>query len=410
MSQNGWISVKILLATYWHLPHVGGVSTYVYDLRRKLERMGHEVDILAHYPDMQKYYMPNNGKFLEKQKVRDLIYEKVLGFYNQHLPQVDPWIRWREIERYCYETAATFFNLTKYDLIHTQDIISTRALWRVKPMHVPLIATIHGCLATEYLISGEIQERNTLPWTYAAAEEYYGATSTDVTIVPTEWLRNLYVEEFNIPGDHLKVIPYGMDIDLFLQRMDHRPSLERPSDKKVLACSARLVPVKGHKHLLDALAKLRDERTDWICWIIGNGPLRKELEQQSNQLNLENHVIFLGNREDVPSLLKQSDVVVLPSLQDNHPFAIMEAQVAGKPVVVSDAGGIPEMVEHGQTGLVSPAGDTELLYQNLKTILLDENLYRRISERARERAMVQWDMKTMVTRTVDVYKMFNQSM
>jgi glycosyltransferase involved in cell wall biosynthesis len=200
MSQNGWISVKILLATYWHLPHVGGVSTYVYDLRRKLERMGHEVDILAHYPDMQKYYMPNNGKFLEKQKVRDLIYEKVLGFYNQHLPQVDPWIRWREIERYCYETAATFFNLTKYDLIHTQDIISTRALWRVKPMHVPLIATIHGCLATEYLISGEIQERNTLPWTYAAAEEYYGATSSDVTIVPTEWLRNLYVEEFNIPG------------------------------------------------------------------------------------------------------------------------------------------------------------------------------------------------------------------
>jgi glycosyltransferase involved in cell wall biosynthesis len=398
--------MRILLATYWYLPHVGGVSTYVYDLRRELERMGHEVDIFAHHPDMQKYYMPNNGRFLEKSKVKDLIYEKVLGFYNQQLPQVDSWIRWREIERYCYETAATVFGLTKYDLIHTQDIVSTRALWRVKPKHVPLIATIHGCLATEYLISGEVQERNTLPWTYAATEEYYGTTSSDITIVPTQWLKNLFVEEFKVPSDHLKVIPYGMDIDLFLQKIGQHPRLERPSDKKVIACPARLVPVKGHKHLLDALAQLRDERTDWICWLIGNGPLRKQLEQQRHRLNLENHVVFLGNRGDVPSLLDQADIVVLPSLQDNQPFSIMEAHVAGKPVVVSNAGGIPEMVEHGQTGVISPAGDTELLYQNLKKVLVDDDFRKEIAEKAKERAMVQWALKTMVTRTLDVYKMF----
>ncbi len=400
------IGVRILLATYWCLPHVGGVSTYVYDLRRELERLGHEVDILAHYPDMQKYYMPNNGRFLEKPKVKDLIYEKVLGFYNQQLPQADPWIRWREIERYCYETAATVFGLNRYHLIHTQDIISTRALWRVKPKDVPLVATIHGCLATEYLISGEIQERGTLPWAYAAAEEYFGTTSSNITIVPTKWLKNLFVNEFKVPSDHLEIIPYGMDIDLFLQKIHQHPKLERPSDHKVIACPARLVPVKGHKHLLDALAMLKDERTDWICWIIGDGPLRKQLEQQRNQLKLEDHVIFLGNRKDVPSLLHQADIVVLPSLQDNQPFAIMESQVVGKPVVVSDAGGIPEMVEHGQTGLISPAGDAQSLYQNLKEVLVNDGLRIEIAEKGKERAMVQWVLKTMVTRTLEVYMRF----
>ncbi|MCL6627261.1 glycosyltransferase family 4 protein [Alicyclobacillus shizuokensis] len=396
--------MRILLATYWYLPHVGGVSTYVYNLKNELERMGHEVDILAHHPDMQKYYMPNSGRYFEKSKVKDLIYEKVLGFYNQQLSQVDSWIRWREIERYSYEAAATVFGLTKYDLIHTQDIVSTRALWRVKPKHVPLIATIHGCLATQYLIAGEVQERNTLAWSYAAMEEYYGATSSDITIVPTQWLKNLYVNDFNIPSEHLKIIPYGMDIDSWYQNIDQYPKPERPSNKKVIVCSARLVPVKGHECLLQALAMLKEERNDWICWIAGDGPLRKRLEEQAKRMDLKDNIIFLGNRNDVPSLLHQADIFVLSSLQDNQPFSVMEAQVAGKPVVVSDAGGIPEMVVDGETGLISPAGNDELLYRNLKTLIEDDDYRNSIAERGKQRALTQWALETMMDKTLGVYR------
>lgn len=396
--------MRILLATYWHLPHVGGVSAYVSDLQRKLVNIGHEVDVLAHHPDMKKYYMLNNGRFLEKSIVKELIYEKVLGLFNHDLPQVDDWIRWREIERYSYEAAATAFGLARYDVIHSQDIVSTRALWRVKPKDVPLIATIHGCLATEYLVSGEIQDRDSLPWAYAATEEYYGATSSETTIVPTDWLKRLYIDQFKVPEDHLQVIPYGMDIDRFLQKAGQQP--KPTATKKVISCPARLVPVKGHKHLLDALARLRDERTDWVCWVIGDGPLRIELEQQRHQLELDDHVIFFGDRQDVPSLLRQTDIFVLPSRQDNQPFSIMEAQITGTPVVVSDAGGIPEMVVHGQTGLISPAGDPERLYQNLKKMVADEEFRKEIAQRGKERGMVQWDLETMVTRTLDVYHMF----
>ncbi len=396
--------MNILLTTYFYLPHVGGVSTYVDILRRELEKMGHRVDVFAHTPDMEKYYMPNNGRTLQKKKLKDLIYEKVYAFYEQRMPHVDPWIRWRDIERYCFETAASSFGLQKYDLIHTQDIVSTRALWRIKPQQTPLIATIHGCLATEFIYSGEVTGKDTLRWKYAAAEEYYGAISSNRTIVPTAWLKRLDMSEFRVPGKHLKVIPYGMDIDAFMERMEEWTTIRAPQDKKVIICPARLVPVKGHKPLLHALARLKQVRSDWVCWILGDGPLIGELTQLCRSLNLEEHVLFMGARSDIPALLKKAHVFVLPSLQDNLPFSVMEAQLAGKAVVVSDAGGIPEMVKHGQTGLVAPAGQSEPLYENLLRVLENDLLRRRLGEQAKQWALRQWSISHMMEQTLAVYE------
>ncbi|WP_231571057.1 glycosyltransferase family 4 protein [Gordoniibacillus kamchatkensis] len=152
-------------------------------LKQELENMGHEVDVLAHHPDMQKYYMSNNDRTLDKSKIKDLVYEKVFAYFEQNMPHVDPWIRRREIERYCFEVAAVSFGLNQYDLIHTQDIVSTKALWRVKPAGTPLVSTIHGCLATEFLYTGDITGKHTLPWKYVSAEERYGSTSSNATIL-----------------------------------------------------------------------------------------------------------------------------------------------------------------------------------------------------------------------------------
>jgi glycosyltransferase involved in cell wall biosynthesis len=385
---------------------VGGVSTYVYALRRELAQRGHEVDILAHYPDMKRYYMPNNGRRLEKAKVKDYINEKLSGYYAEQFPKLENWIRWREVERYCYEAAAAVFCLTKYDLIHTQDIISTRALWRVKPKHVPLIATIHGCLATEYRLSGEIRDRHTMRWRYAAASEYYGATSSDMTIVPTTWLKELLANDFRVPREHLQLIRYGMDVDAFVRRMEKPSKIVKPPGKKVMICPARLVPVKGHEHLLRALAKLKEDRVDWVCWLVGDGPLRQRLEHQARRRELTDHVRFLGNRDDVPALLRQADVFVLPSVQDNLPYAVIEAQIAGVPVVVSDAGGIPEMVVHGQTGLVSPAGDSSALYSSLKRVLADGAYRAALAAAARQHASERWSLRNMVDDTLEMYRKY----
>lgn len=396
--------MNILLSTYFYLPHVGGVSTYVDILQKELEAMGHEVDIFAHHPDMQQYYMPNNGRSLDKPKIKDLVYEKVYAYFDQHMPHVDPWIRWREIERYCFETAAVSFGLKKYDLILSQDIVSTKALWRVKPKGTPLIATIHGCLATEFIYSGEITDKNSLAWKYVTAEEYHGSMSSNITIVPTNWLRNLYASDFKVPKKHVKVIPYGMDTEAFLEKTEQRTDLKIPAGKKVLVCPARLVPVKGHKHLLDALAMLKLDRSDWVCWLLGDGPLKEELLQQCRSLGLEDNVKFLGSRSDVPALLRLAHVFVLPSLQDNLPFSVMEAQIAGKAVVVSDAGGIPEMISHGKTGLISTNGQSEPMYRNLQRVLSDDVLRKRLGEQAKQWGMKHWSIESMLDQTLGVYE------
>ncbi|MCL6548440.1 MAG: glycosyltransferase family 4 protein [Alicyclobacillus sp.] len=242
--------MRILLATYWYLPHVGGVDAYIRILQQRLSRLGHQVDVLAHHPHMTKIYMPNTGETLSKYKIKDVVYEKVYDYYERHLPHVDPWIRWREIERYVYELAAASFQLDRYDLIHTQDIISTRAIHRVKPPQVSHVATIHGLLANEHIIAGDIESKASLRWRYVSAEERYGATSADTTILPARWLLRELNAEFGVTADSVRIVAYGMEIEQFLAKARKAPEgLEIRPDRKYILCPARLVPVKGHQYL-----------------------------------------------------------------------------------------------------------------------------------------------------------------
>ncbi|MNI60802.1 putative glycosyltransferase EpsF [compost metagenome] len=211
------------------------------------------------------------------------------------------------------------------------------------------------------------------------------------------------ISEFGVSGKKLKVVPYGMDINAFQKLAEQPTSLDARPGQKILICPARLVHIKGHKYLLDALAMLKNVRTDWKCYLLGNGPAKDELLEQRKGLHLEEHVEFLGDRHDVPSLLRIADIFVLPSIQDNLPFSIMEAQSLGKPIVVSDAGGIPEMVSHGKNGLVSPAGQSEPIFFNLLHLLQNDGLRAQMGEQAKRWANQQWSIQKMMDRTLAAY-------
>ena len=401
--------MRILFVTYWYLPHVGGVNTYINVLRKELLKEGHQVDVLAHHtPKNDKIYMLTTGQYIEKSKIKDVVYKNVFAYYDQYHPYVENWIRYREIERYTFELAALLFNLGQYDLIHTQDIISTRALARVKPKHVPLVATIHGLLATEHIIAGDITTKQSLKWDYVLAEEYYGAVSADLTIVPTRWLkRQLTHKRIGVPPSRLHTIPYGLDIDDFLTKYQSNsygyiPYVEK--GKTVFICPARLVPVKGHRYLLEALALLKRKRDDFTCWIVGDGKLANELQTLAQQLQIQDVVHFLGSRSDVPQLLAKSDVLILPSVQDNHPYSIMEAQVAGKLVVASTAGGIPEMVKHGVTGYLFPRKNSQALANILYYILTHPNKSKMVAQQGKAWGLRHWSPQTLLRNTKLIYQ------
>ncbi|OBZ09217.1 glycosyltransferase family 4 protein [Bacillus sp. FJAT-26390] len=395
--------MKILIATYWILPHVGGVWVYIQDLKASLERLGHEVDVLAAHPDEQSYYLVNTGQRVKKEQFMPLVGGEIRATYAPHHSLISPWIVDQEIEFCTYAIAAAYFGLGKYDLIHTQDVISSRAIWQIKPEGIPLINTIHGCLATDYWTSLEGKAPPESIWKYACAREYYGATSSDYSIVPTKWLHDT-LAGYLVPPNHMKVIPYGMNVKHYLQRMNEPSDLKLPDAANVIVCPARFDKVKGHSCLLDALYKLKQRRTDWICLFVGDGNLREELELKANRLGLAHHVIFTGSRNDVPALLKQSDIVVLASLNDNHPFTVMEAQISQKPIVVSDAGGIPEMVEHNQTGLIARAGNSDELAHCLGTLLEDPALRKRLAANGYKWGIKRWSLTAMEKLTVPLYE------
>jgi len=324
--------------------------------------------------------------------------------YNVKSSIYDSWLAMMEGERNAFRKALTEFGLNGYDLIHAQDVISAIAISEVKAKEVPLVITLHGKLSTEFHFQGAIAA-NTPAWLWANALDYYGRMSGDRVIVPSQWLKRQYSqvlvsEEAETPID---VIPYGFDTISYLRQSSGIRLNDKKEGVKLVVCPARLDAVKGHHVLLQALSLLLKRRSDWVCWLVGDGAMREQLEQSVDQLNLRQYVMFLGHRSDVPILLKEADCVVLPSIHDNLPFSIMEAQVSGKPIIAADTGGIPEMITHKENGLLFPSGRSDLLCHHIDTLFNDHNLRNRIANEAKRSGIKKWSLNAMIDRIAIVY-------
>ncbi|MDF2927533.1 MAG: glycosyltransferase family 1 protein [Paenibacillaceae bacterium] len=399
--------MKILLATYWLIPHVGGVWNFMDQIRNRLEGMGHQVDLLGNSPDYSKFHIINKGLSLDKSHLLPMIMEK-LG------PQTTPLLHnqsiiWQnDYDRYCLELSAAYFGLEQYDLIHTQDVISARALSRVKPKRTPLITHTHGSVAEEMFAHFRLHPslgigEKSPAYNYFQAMEHYGASGTDLTITANHWQRNMLVNRFGVPEGKVTVFQYGLDQNVFWGKCSAGTPIQRPPGKKVIIFPARLVFVKGINILIDALAILKHARQDWVCWIVGDGDAENDLRKQVVQHGLHQEVAFLGRRDDIPALLGQSDIFVHSCLQDNQPFSVMEAQLAGLPVIVSTAGGLPEMVQHGVTGLIAPAGDPLTLYHQLVLLLANDAYRLKLGQQAQSWGKEHWSLDLMMQRLLNAY-------
>lgn len=397
--------VKILLATFWAIPGRGGVWPVMNAIKEKLESLGHEVDILGKTHGGTGYQIINNNWVINNKQLLPIL-NITLNHKNV------PIFKDHQRQRYCMELAAAYFGLDQYDIIHTHDVISTRCLSRVKPKKTPLIASIHGALAREGTGSYNLpkqkatikQIKKTTHGRYFCTLEKIGINSADLIHTSSQWMKNLLISDHGVSSDRMVSFQYGIDIEKFLIKMNKKTEINKPQNKKVIIYTGRLVQIKGINFLLTALSHLKQVRNDWVCWIVGDGNMKNELQKRSATLGLNQFVKFLGARDDVPALLKFADIFVLPSLQDNMPLSLIEAQLAGKAIVTSDAGGIPEMVKHGETGLIAPAGDSTVLLGHLKNLLENDTLTNSISSNAKQWGFEHWSMELMAERILTSYK------
>jgi glycosyltransferase involved in cell wall biosynthesis len=167
---------------------------------------------------------------------------------------------------------------------------------------------------------------------------------------------------------------------------------------------AALVPHKGQRHLIDAAKVVVQQVPDARFIIAGEGELRPALERQIKDYHLEKHVLLAGFRPDVLSLHKAFDIFVMSSVTEGLGTSLLDAMAAGKPIVATRAGGIPEVVAEEETGLLVPPRDHEALADAIVRLLKDAELRRRMGEAARTRARTFFSAERMVQQTLLVYQ------
>lgn len=182
-----------------------------------------------------------------------------------------------------------------------------------------------------------------------------------------------------------------------------RAELGIPEGAPVIGTIANFKHHKGHGYLLEAAARVRTTLADLRVVLIGQGPLEGEIRRRAHQLDLDETIVFAGYREDAPRLAGGFDLFVLPSIYEGLSIALIEAMALGVPAVVSDAGGLPEVVRHGREGVVIPARDPAALADALVSLLQDRSLRERLGEAARQRAAT-FDIRKAVHRMEEVYQ------
>jgi len=229
---------------------------------------------------------------------------------------------------------------------------------------------------------------------------------TDVILANSEAVKADVCRQEGLARERVRVIHNGVDVTRYAVQADPElwADLGLAPDARTVGVVARLIDYKGHRVFLRACLHLAERYPGAVFLIIGDGPDASVLAGLSRDLGLRERVRFLGMRSDIPQLLPLLEVVVLPSLEEGFPNAVLEAMAAGRPVVATHVGGVPEAVVHGETGLLVPPGDPVALADAVGRLLHDPAQAKQMGLAGRERVSNRFNIDRMVRATEQVYQ------
>jgi len=258
----------------------------------------------------------------------------------------------------------------------------------------PVIFTAHGWAFTE--------GRSAWKRRFLALAERLAGRVTAKTICVSNHDRDLALKFKVMPPGKLLVIHNGVDPAPFLNATGACVRQEFGlGETPVLTMVGRLAPPKDPLVLLEASQLLRGE---FKLLIIGDGELRSAAENFIRKSRLNHTVILAGERKDIPEILAASDIFVLPSRWEGLPYTIIEAMMAGLPVVATSVGGVPELVDDWKTGVLVPPENPEALAETLQKLLDDPDLCKRMGQAGRKKALREFTLDRMLAETQRVYE------
>lgn len=276
-----------------------------------------------------------------------------------------------------------FFRRFRPHIVHTHTA-KAGAIGRLaaRLTRVPLVVhTYHG-----HVFHGYFSRPMTAG--FLAIERTLARSTSRLLTVSDSVKRELERYRIGAPGQ-VAVLPLGLDLGRFLDAESHAGALRRElgvDDRRpLIGIVARLVPIKRHEDFIAAAARVAARIPEALCLVVGDGERRAELEALVRRHGLEERVRFLGWRRDLDRLYADLDVVVLTSANEGSPVSLIEAMAAGRAVVATAVGGVPDLVEHGVSGLLGPPGDPASTAEAIVTLLGDPERRRAMGEAGRKR-------------------------
>jgi glycosyltransferase involved in cell wall biosynthesis len=289
----------------------------------------------------------------------------------------------------------------RYDVVHTHTSIAGAmgrvAAWSAgTPVRVHMLHAFAGHDAVP-------QPRRSL---FRAVERLLGVFTTHY-VAGSAFIRDVGVRRRVVPAARTTVIHYSSRQQVGdatpADRARLRADLGLPEDALLVALVGRVEDQKGVDHLVRAARSVTAQVPAAHVVVVGDGTRRAEMERLAADLDLADRVHFTGWRHDLTDVMRAIDVLALPSRWEAFGIVNLEAMAAAKPVVGFAVEGIPEVVVHGETGLLSPAGDEEELARDLVRVLTDPDLAVRLGAAGRRRFLERFAPEQMVQAHVELY-------
>ncbi len=384
--------MKILMLAWEYPPRiVGGISRVVHDLSKTLLKDGHDVTVVTYKDGDVPSFEDDKGV-------------KVYRIDN-YMINPNNFIDWIMQMNFNMVAKANeiIANEGKFDVIHAHDWLVAYAAKTLKNSYdIPIVSTIHATEAGRNSGIRDEQQRyiNDTEWmlTYESAE----------VIVNSNYMKNELQRLFGLPYEKINVVANGVNMTLF-NGIEKDYTFRRKfamDNEKIILFMGRLVYEKGIQHLITAMPKILAGYNDAKLVICGKGGMIDELKAQVNAMGISNKVYFAGymSGKDVQKMYKAADVSVFPSTYEPFGIVALEAMLAENPIVVSDIGGLNEIVTHRENGMKAYCGNPNSFADSILEVLYDHKLSADMVRKAKNKVRNEYNWSKIAQDTHFAYQ------
>jgi glycosyltransferase involved in cell wall biosynthesis len=390
--------LNVCFVTPEYFPISGGTGAYVYYLSHSLQKLGHNVHVVARHSEdtedtidgIKVHYIKGTGNALTR-------YWRFARSASKKIEEINKQIG--------------------FDIIHANlPLVPSFAI--PKDSAKALVCAVHSTWKGEAIVTKkdnpkELNPNEKMMLRFNRVLRRYETQlmkRSDALIAVSRYTVGELTELYGIEEEKIHVIYNGVDINKFKPRPD-RAELRREfgleEEKKIALFVGRLYHRKGLEILLHSIPPVIQEFGDVKFAISGTGFKKKEqsLRDLAKELDIEDHVTFLGYVPDekLPDLYSASDIFVLPAIYENFPFAILEAQATALPVISTKVGGIPEFLADNENGFLIDPGDPEQLTQRILALLQDPKLAEEMGRRGRKLIEEKFSWRLITSQVIDLY-------